>query len=273
MYAIRSYYAGNREALSLFGGYRKKWAGLNGAPSSQFFSSHVPLPNDNVAVGFSLFNSSVSVVNQSGASFSYAYRLKMDKNTKLAFALSAGADFYALNWTQVNTLDETHIDPEFASNETGINPILGFGSALYSHQFFLGFSIPNFFFFDTYGQKEGTFNIGKANYLLNAGYMYEISELWKVQPSALVAMNFDDATNFEMSATVVYNDQIWIGGSYRTTQDAVALLGYQINPQLRFTYSFDFTMTEVSSYNSGTHELSLQFDFGYKLPSSNPKFF
>ena len=76
-----------------------------------------------------------------------------------------------------------------------------------------------------------------------------------------------------VSATAILLKSLMIGASYRTVGDIVGILGYQINPQLRFTYSLDYSMEKIASYNNGTHEVSLQFDFGYKIHSPNPKFF
>lgn len=272
-YAINSAFAGNREALSLYAGYRKKWAGINGSPSTQYFSGHTPLTNEKIAVGINLFNSHVGVIGQTGAAFTYAYRLKLNKTTKLSLALTGGADFYSAKWSDVSTLDEFASDPEFLDNESSISPIVGFGSAWYSNQFFVGFSIPNMFHFDAYNYHESTFSLGKADYLLTGGYMLDLSKRMKFHPSALIKVNPSEQTTLEMNTTIIYKEQIWAGASYRTTKDAVVLFGYQINPQLRATYSFDYTFTDVSSYNAGTHEIALQFDFGYKLPTSNPKFF
>ncbi len=66
---------------------------------------------------------------------------------------------------------------------------------------------------------------------------------------------------------------IWLGVSYRTTEEIVGLLGYQVTPQMRLSYSFDYSTGEIGSYNNGTHEIAIQFDFGYKIKTPNPKFF
>ena len=77
----------------------------------------------------------------------------------------------------------------------------------------------------------------------------------------------------DINATIIYDNMIWLGASYRTTKEYVALVGYQITPQLRFSYSFDYTTGDLATYNNGTHEIALQFDFGFKVNSPNPKFF
>jgi len=42
----------------------------------------------------------------------------------------------------------------------------------------------------------------------------------------------------------------------------VALVGINITRQLRLGYAYDFTMTDMSKYSDGTHEITLGYDFG-----------
>ena len=126
-----------------------KWAGINGSPTSQYFSGHAPLKNEQVALGMSLYNSNYSVVGQSGGSFSYTYRIQMDNRAVLAFGLTAGANLNSAKWTNINTFDNG-VDPEFAENETDINPLVGFGVAWYGEKYFAGISVPNSFAYSPY---------------------------------------------------------------------------------------------------------------------------
>ena len=272
-YTINPAFAGNRETLSLFGTFRKKWAGVNKSPHAQYFSGHAPLKNEKVALGIELYNQQVAVTGQTGISFSYTYRLSLANNQKLAFSLTGGAAFRYSNWSDVATLNDFEPDPEFATNESNIAPMIGFGAAWYSNGYFAGFSIPSFFHYDTYITESSSFSLDKANYLFTGGYLFELSDRFDIQPTFLARFNPSETSIVDMNATVIYDDMIWLGASYRTTKEFVALVGYQITPQMRFSYSFDYINNELAAYNSGTHEIGLQFDFGFKVDTPNPKFF
>ena len=270
-YAINKAFAGSREALSLFGSFRKKWAGVNGSPSGQYFSGHTPLKNDKVALGLSLFNQQYAVSQHTGFALSYTYRIKTNDHTWLGFSLSGGGDFTSADWNDVFLIDGN--DEAFAANETSFNPIIGFGAAMYSDKFFAGISIPSFFVQSEYADSLN-FDMGKINYIATAGYAFDAGGRWMVQPSFMA--RYDGLMSefiADINTTVVYNSQIWIGVSYRTNNEMVALAGYQITPQLRFAYSYNYTMSEIGSYNSGTHEISIQYDFNFKIKTPNPKFF
>jgi len=272
-YTINPAFAGNRETLSLFGTFRKKWAGVNKSPHAQYVSCHAPLKNENVALGLEIYNQQVAVTGQTGISFSYTYRLQFDNDQKLAFSLSGGAAFRYSNWSDVKTLNDFKTDPIFSTNESNIAPLIGFGAAWYSNKYFAGFSIPSFFYYDTYVEEKSSFALDKANYLFTGGYLFELADRWDIQPTFLARINPSESTIVDVNATVIYDNMLWLGASYRTTNEYVAMVGYQITPQLRFSYSFDYTAGDIATYNNGTHEIALQFDFGFRVNTPNPKFF
>ncbi|MBS2211667.1 type IX secretion system membrane protein PorP/SprF [Carboxylicivirga mesophila] len=275
-YALNTAFAGNREVLSLYGGYRKKWAGFEGAPGTMLFSMHSALKNENVALGFEVYNQQYGVNKETGFTFSYTYRIKLANHQKLAFSINGGGGFYNANWTDVATLGGAsgQLDNVFANNESNFAPMIGFGAAWYSNRFFAGFSIPNFFYYDPYIEGgSNSFALNKADYLATAGYLFEMADRWHLQPSFMARINPEFGSSLDLNASVIYDNMIWVGAAYRTTKDIVAMLAYQVTPQLRFSYSLDYTTGEISSFNNGTHEIAIQYDFGYKVKTPNPKFF
>ena len=47
------------------------------------------------------------------------------------------------------------------------------------------------------------------------------------------------------------------GFSYRNGDALIALIGAKLNDMFRFAYSFDYTLSGLSDYNSGGHEIML----------------
>ncbi len=270
-YSINPGFGGSHEVMSMFGSYRKQWMGFEGSPSTAFFSINTPLKKEKVALGAQIFNESYAIAANSGFNLSYTYRLELNSGAKIGLAMSAGYVNYKTNWSEVNVVDSQ--DASFAMTENSGAPILGFGTALYNSKYFVGLSVPTFIYFDRYVTGENSVDFNKIDYLITAGYLYEISNNVSILPSALLRINMDDETFVDVSATAIFLKSLLIGASYRTVGDVVGILGYQISPQLRFTYSLDYSLDKIATYNNGTHEVSLQFDFGYKINSPNPKFF
>ncbi len=271
-YAINKAFGGSREALSLFGSFRNKWSGVNGSPTGQYFSGHTPLKNEKIALGLDMFNQKYAVSQHSGFSLSYTYRIKTNDKTWLGLAVTGGGDFMSANWTDVSTIDEN--DQSFAANEASFNPSVGFGISIYSNKFFAGLSVPSFFVQNEFETGDLNFDLKKINYIATAGYAFSVGERWIIQPSFMAQYEGLMAELYtDVNATIVYNKLVWTGVSYRTTDEIVGLIGVQISPQLRIAYSFDYSIGDIGSYNNGTHEISIQYDFSFKIKTPNPKFF
>src|SRR6186713_1398424 len=73
--AINPAYAGSHDALSATALARFQSVGLKGSPYTQTFSIHSPLRNKRVSLGMLVFHDQLSVINQTGVHFSYAYRI------------------------------------------------------------------------------------------------------------------------------------------------------------------------------------------------------
>lgn len=89
----------------------------------------------------------------------------------------------------------------------------------------------------------------------------------------LLRFNPDEYTLLDISATAIFQDIIWTGLTYRNNKEITAMVGWQVTPQFRFAYSYDYPTGDLGTLNNGNHEVSIQFDFGYKIPTASPKFF
>lgn len=270
-YAINPAFAGSREVLSIFGSYRKQWTSVPNAPHSQFFSAHAPLKNDKVALGLILFNEEFAVAQNTGVSLAYAYRLKVGYQNKLAFSINGGFTSSISRWNKVTIGDPS--DPAFGENEAEIDPQVGFGVAWYGRDFFAGFSVSDLLYKNAINPEASIFEPSKSDYILTGGYLFSINRFFKLQPSMLFRFNPDEYTLLDVSATAIFQNIFWTGLTYRNNQEIIAMVGWQITPQLRIAYSYDYPTGDLGTLNNGNHEVSLQFDFGYKVPTKSPKFF
>jgi type IX secretion system PorP/SprF family membrane protein len=270
-YAVNTAFAGSAETFSALLSARMQWTGMNDAPKAQFFSMHAPLKNDNIALGLSAFNENVAIAQNTGLSASYAYRVRTSTTTRLAFSISGGFYSARLNWHKVNLQDET--DEVFRDNENYIKPALGFGMAWYGTDFFLGLSIPDMFYNGQLAHESSEIELSETDYFLTGGYLFPLGGLISMQPSFLVRFKPSGTTVADLSASFIYDNTFWLGAAYRTNSEIIALAAWQATPQLRVIYSYDYPTGDLSNMNSGSHEISLKFDFGYKVNTVSPRFF
>lgn len=267
-------YAGSNEVLSVSTSYRNQWVGFDGAPTTQTVGLHTPLKNEKVALGFLIYRDVIGKHYDNGFYATYAYRVKFPSG-KLSMGLSAGLS------AKRSLLSEAHIndsgDPVFLEN-TPVNflPDFSFGTYYYSTEYYVGFSIP-FLLTHQLDVSKGKFRtkhyFSEYNFLLNAGYTYQINNELILLPSIISRMHVKTGMQFEPGIAGEYKKMVGFGIAYRTG-DAIILIGkYKLNNQLSLGYSFDVTTSELRNYNSGTHELVLSYIFKYESLSQNPRFF
>ncbi len=269
-YTINSAFAGSRETLSLMGSYRKQWTSVPNSPNAQFFSAHAPLKADNMALGLTMFNEEFAITQNTGVSFAYTYRIS-DWGNKLAFSINGGVISTKSMWSEVTISNPN--DPAFGENETGADPQIGFGVAWYGQKFFAGFSIADFLYNNPIDSESSFFEPLKTDYIFTGGYLFSANSYLKIQPSFLYRLNPDEYSIIDFSVSAIIYDLLWAGLTYRNNKETIAMIGWQITPQLRFAYSYDYPSGDLGTFNNGNHEVTLQFDFGYRFMTTSPKFF
>lgn len=270
-YAVNTAFGGYNEALTLFGSYRKQWAGVNKSPQAQLFSAHTPLKNEQIALGVEFFNQSYGVSKNSGFSASYTYRVKQSARHWLAFSANVGMAIRSSNWADVAVQDPT--DALFGSNETFTSPMVGLAVAWYGQHFFAGLSTPSFFHTDVYETGDTKFDIGNSELTATAGYLFQINDQFQAQPSGLVRLNTPYGTIADISAALVWREMVWVGITYRTNDEVTAMVALEPISRIRIAYSIDFSTGDMATYNNGSHEISLMYHFGHKIQTVSPKFF
>jgi type IX secretion system PorP/SprF family membrane protein len=123
------------------------------------------------------------------------------------------------------------------------------------------------------GDYQTAFRPADVNYLLNAGYLFRASENIEILPSALVRINPASATQLDIHCDVIYDQKFWLGANVRSNGQLSALFQVQVNPQFRIGYSYGYELSELSSYQNGSHELALRYNFRYTLNVISPRYF
>lgn len=270
-YAINPAFGGSRNAFTFFGAYKMQWSGVEQAPSKQLLTLHSPLKNDHMALGLKVSNSTFSVINYTNVMASYTYRVNVGASSYLALGLEGGVALNASNWSQVESIDLD--DPLFAENTASTSPSAGAGLAYYGNKFYISLSAPSLFYYNQDVEAKGEFAPDKINYLFSGGYIFKPLDLFAFQPSGLVIFNPSEDLIWDAGLTTIYNDIVWGTVAYRSLGQVVVGLAIQPIPTLRIGYSYDYGIGDLATFGGGSHEISIQYDFGYKIKSSNPKFF
>lgn len=262
---------GNKDALAVGFKFRKHWTGIDGSPSTQVFCAHAPLRNPKVAIGLLLENENVGATNYTGIYLNYAYRIPV-LTGNLSFGIKGGIT--AGSQSSVTLRDAS--DPAFGANTNKfVVPNFGFGIYYYSKVYWAGFSIPRFFGFESQpsGSYKMTHNISRYEYFVTGGGRIGLTEDIYIEPSVLAVISSILKPVVTINCVGVFRDTFKGGVGFRTNDAIIVHLGYSLNRQLALIYSYDINIGKMSKYTSGSHEINLQYKFGYTVNTSSPRRF
>jgi type IX secretion system PorP/SprF family membrane protein len=268
-------YAGSRECLSSTLLYRQQWVGLDGAPTTITGSVHSPLMNGQLGAGINFTNEKIGVSQRTAVSANGAYRLGLKSGT-LSFGLQLGLVSISENLSQLNLQN----DQQFMMNSgKRAAPNLGFGMYYSTNKWYGGISIPRMVYnrVDVSSgstEVQNSFNVDYFHYYLTGGGVISVNNLIKVRPNAMLKVVKGAPAQLDLNANVLFNDMIWAGLGYRTGDAVNLLIGAFINKQLRIGYSYDYTLSMLQDYNTGSHEIMIGYDLNFsKDKLVSPRYF
>lgn len=272
--AINPAYAGSQEALNAGLYARNQWVGFEGAPKNFTFTLHTPMRDKRVSLGLMVMNDKIGARTETGFLFNYAYRIDMGAG-KFSFGLAAGLTNLSTN---VDMLRYTDPGDGLLLNPgvRALLPEFSFGLYYYSKKFFTGLSMPLFLkhpFNEVTGKYKISFDPSAMNYMLLAGYLFSLSDNFKLLPSMLLKTNPANNTQLDLNCNVIYNEKVWFGTSLRTSRNITLFFQYQANRQLRIAYSYGYEFSELSSFQKGSHEVMLLYNLRYIIDVKSPRYF
>ena len=261
-------YAGSREVISTTALYRNQWVNIDGAPKTVTFSAHAPLPNDKVGLGFTFCNDRLGVTNTNNLGLSYAYRIRFRNKAVLSMGLQASIMQYQADFASVRHSFPPNVnDPSFSMVVNRWLPNFGVGLWYYTNKFYAGLSMPNILT-NQLNEDQQVFRTSQRarqsrHLFLTAGYVFGLSPTLKLKPSALLKYVPNAPIEFDINANLWFYDIFAVGVSYRTRDSFIGMVEIQATPQLGIGYAYDYTLTPLTRYTSGSHEIMVRYEFGF----------
>ncbi len=273
-FAINPAYAGARDALSVNATYRAQWVGLEGAPRTQNFNIHSPLPKEKMALGLQFQNDAIGARNATFAALAYAYRLQLDESgrRRLSMALQMGVINYQFDW---NALDYRNPgDPVIQGSETNFwLPSLDFGLMYTAPRFFAGFSAvglqrTKLAPLSDNDERLGTFlNV-------HAGHISELNAAISLKVHGLIRHEWNAGMQGDVGMALGLYNKAWLGMLYRQSFGWVYHAQLLAAKGLVIGYAFDWATNGLKAAQNGTHEVYLGIDlFGKPELSTNMRYY
>ena len=270
-YIINPAAGGTKNYFDVKSSYRYQWVGVNDAPRTFTLSMDGPMgKKKNMGLGGYVYSDITGPTRRTGFKVSYAYNFKVTSDIKLSFGLAGGLMQFAVDGSEI-TLAETN-DVAFANSLTSAyTPDAAFGAYLYSDDFYASISIPQLIgtelkFTDNH---TNTKNKLENHYYINGGYKFRTGA-WVLEPFAQIKYIPPVNPQIDIGGRAIYNDLIWLGGTYRSEDAAAVFVGLHLVENFVFSYSYDIITTDINSVSSGTHEIVLGLRF--HKPNEKSKF-
>ncbi len=261
MLNINPAYAGNRESGSLSMLLRKQWVGFPGAPSTGTLTYDQRVAEKNFSLGGQFYFDNLGIEKRTGFQGFYSYSAPFEKST-LSIGLSLGMLNYSANYNRTNPV--TLGDPSLQVATNAYLPTAGLGAILSSEKWYIGLSAPALL--KTQMSLKGQSVIRRAgadgHFFLTGGYVIPVNASVTIKPSVMFKSVSGAPIQTDLNMNVWFNNIISVGASYRSKDAVVGLAEIQLSPQLRMGYSYDHNISNLVTYNNGSHELMLRFEFG-----------
>jgi type IX secretion system PorP/SprF family membrane protein len=250
-----------------------QWVGIKNAPQNLAAYADVRLGNRSGA-GISVYGDRNGNTRQQGIKFSFAHHLILDLTTQqyLSFGLSYNINSFRIAIEDFNTTFENpNIDPFVTDDRSVTNHNFDVGALYRIHDFWFSANANNILQKDTdpfaAGEPQSLFNLQ-----LYSGYVIKGSNHSEIEPSAYFQLFASDGRsstdlNFKYRKYNGNDDFYWIGASVRFLTDQT-MLPLNIGPMaglkkdiFYISYAYQITLNDLTGYNSGTHAVTVGFDF------------
>ena len=273
-----AYATAEEDVINIGGLYRSQWVGSVGAPSTGSLFIHWPLTSK-IETGLSVVNDQIgNVVNETNVYADFAYVLPLGSRSKISLGIKAGATFFSTNFNGFVYSDDLP-DPAFASNLNRTFPNVGVGAFYFGSNYYIGLSAPNLLRTKHLENDSGIVAAGveEIHYFLTGGYVFNFNDNLKFKPAFMTKAVSGAPLSIDVTANMLFNNTFEVGVGYRFDDSLSGLANFRISPSMRLGYAYDYTLSNLGKFNSGSHEIMLLFDIdklgNNKGYDKSPRFF
>jgi len=110
--------------------------------------------------------------------------------------------------------------------------------------------------------------------------VFTLNDNLKFKPAFMSKAVSGAPVSIDVTANVLINNVFEAGVGYRFGDSMSGLVNFRVTPSLRVGYAYDYTLSNLGRFNSGSHEIMLLFDISKSGNNSNtngydksPRFF
>ncbi|TPE42597.1 PorP/SprF family type IX secretion system membrane protein [Pontibacter mangrovi] len=266
-------------------GSRSAMSGVEGEPTTFYLSAHAPLGygaggnrgrysknapsfggsdrggrqserfRAHHGLGLLVVHDRLGAFARTEASMAYAYHLALSGEVRLSGGVSGG-----LIQQRLRPEELTFADPGDAAGSSWsmVKPNLSAGLWLYGSQFYFGASatqlLGNSVSFDNSVEDH---SLLYEHYFLTGAVKLNVTEEVSLVPSIMLMWLHPLPGSVDFNLRAVYQNRLWVGGSYRQNGNYALLAGVTINHIFDLGYAYDRGVPANYGMGNGNHEVVL----------------
>lgn len=275
MHILNPAYAGSEGTLNISVLGRNQWVGIDGAPKTFTAAINAPV-GKNVGLGFSMIADKIGPVTEQNVFADFSYNLEVGDYSNLAFGIKGGFTFLKADLVSLYLGDDTP-DDAYLENINRSMGNVGVGLFYYSDKFYVGASVPNLLRSLQFKKKNGYIYDYKAteelHYFVTSGYVFDVSNNLKLKPSIMAKAVNGAPLSIDLSGNALINEKFEVGLSWRLDDSVSAMFNVMVSPNTRIGYAYDYTLSNLGDFNTGSHEVFLLFNISNSRSGLSPRFF
>lgn len=266
---------GSTDKICLAAAFRNQWTGLPDAPVTTTFTAHMPVSflGRTHGIGLNLMNDNLAFNNDFNLSLSYAFRIDLGVGS-LGIGTNLGLANQSLtptwNGADIITPDSDNAIPKNGGSVFGFD--MGLGAYYNTDNMYVGLSVThlNQTSFD-YPEDIAETKLIRHYYLM-AGYNIQLTNpMFEIMPSLMLQTDAR-SHHIYLNTNIRYNKRFWGGVSYSVGGALTALFGIELMNGIKIGYSYDFELSPLLKYNSGSHEITVRYCFDLSVDKSPQKY-
>ncbi len=254
-------YAGTSTQANITTAYVKEWAGVALSPETKFLSYDKAL-GKGLGLGLSVINDNTFVETQNLLSLDFSFKIQVSEETDLFFGLRATGMFYNLNASGLETLSSVS-DPSLVDISL-FKPNMGFGFHLKNHKWNMALSIPRFFNTSRISEENGIalLSTGKTHVYGSASYNFALdgANTFVLRPGVFFRYAGGIPISTDLNATLIYNQKVEFGATYRVDSNFAALYAVQVSPKFKLGVAYGMSARDLQDIDSN-YEFMLKYSF------------
>ncbi|MDN3587076.1 PorP/SprF family type IX secretion system membrane protein [Pedobacter aquatilis] len=253
--------AGIDTMINLNGAFKAQWTSIKGSPRIQYLTGDLQLKSKKVGLGILIYNESAGLINRTRATFSYAYHLKLNRDSSyIDFGLSAGVMNEWLDLGKAIGDVNDDVLANFRDRQLYLDG--DFGLAYRNDKLTVQGSLPNLKRFFKRDQIRNV--VDRSIYFVGAGYKIKTkSQTLNVIEPKIVFRGIENYKGIlDLGANFGFlQEKFAVSGIYHSTNSVTfgAALNYQRKLQLLLQYTTN--TSALQNYSNGEFEIGLRYSF------------